>query len=615
MNKKSNWNELKLRQLIQSSFDLNELRALCFDLGIDYDELGENLPKSVRIIRLIQHSIERERFIDLIKALKNARPLFTWPEIDDLNLHSFWINDEVHSPLNIPSLPPHFVPRNTLLGKIKEHLLTDSEASVLQPKPIGLHGMGGVGKSVLAATLAYDDDILVSFSDGVYWLELNQKPNILVKQEQLARALGGNFTGCQDAGQGKEKLSQIISNKNCLIIIDDVWNLSDIQNFQIVKAGENSRILFTTRDREIVTALGAKLIDLVGLDKQQSLSLLASWVDLPEATLPDDTQTVASLCGYLPLALALCGAQVRDGLLWQDVIKALRNADIQFLDHQYGSVMASMKNSFDALSEVEQLLYQTLAALPSKIAIPEQTLITLWRHLTNLQDYQVRQQVSKFARKSLLQINGNPKEQQIILHDLQHLFIRQHTGLAKIEDLNQYWVSAYEAQMTDGWGSISDDGYFYRNIHLHLIEGSQYQKLSDALCDSNFLLNVSKTFTKTGYLRKNHLTEYLTTCFSAVSSTVHLVQKLVNMNDHLKYFVMCLDLHEVGNWDKKACCKQCGKHTIIHGYVDTGATWDFHDNYFSWCTSCYWSWYLYDSQMYGYEEMPMKFNYDTNTYS
>ena len=54
---------------------------------------------------------------------------------------------------------------------------------------IGLQGMGGIGKSVLAAALANDEQVLEAFPDSVIWIALGQQPNLTNRQLQLLRFL------------------------------------------------------------------------------------------------------------------------------------------------------------------------------------------------------------------------------------------------------------------------------------------------------------------------------------------------------------------------------------------------------------------------------------------
>ena len=49
--------------------------------------------------------------------------------------------------------------------------------------------MGGIGKTVLAAALAHDSELRQAFPDGIYWLTVGQKPNLLDLQNKLLRQM------------------------------------------------------------------------------------------------------------------------------------------------------------------------------------------------------------------------------------------------------------------------------------------------------------------------------------------------------------------------------------------------------------------------------------------
>ncbi|HEX6386131.1 MAG TPA: hypothetical protein VF177_15780 [Anaerolineae bacterium] len=81
-----NWTAF--RQQISDSFNGEELRTLCFDLNVDYDDLpGEN--KSAKVRELIARQRRNGRLPELITELKRRRPRIHWqsilpPEVADI---------------------------------------------------------------------------------------------------------------------------------------------------------------------------------------------------------------------------------------------------------------------------------------------------------------------------------------------------------------------------------------------------------------------------------------------------------------------------------------------------------------------------------------------------
>jgi formylglycine-generating enzyme required for sulfatase activity len=73
-------NLTKLRQILTTYFDENELRDLCFDLDVDYDGLpGEG--KTGKARELVAYLNRRKRLPDLVKVGKRERPDISWPEV------------------------------------------------------------------------------------------------------------------------------------------------------------------------------------------------------------------------------------------------------------------------------------------------------------------------------------------------------------------------------------------------------------------------------------------------------------------------------------------------------------------------------------------------------
>jgi hypothetical protein len=70
----------QLRQVLTTRFDAGELRTLCFDLGVDYDDLP-GAGKASRARELVGYLARRDRIADLIRVGKRLRPDISWPEL------------------------------------------------------------------------------------------------------------------------------------------------------------------------------------------------------------------------------------------------------------------------------------------------------------------------------------------------------------------------------------------------------------------------------------------------------------------------------------------------------------------------------------------------------
>jgi hypothetical protein len=75
--------------------------------------------------------------------------------------------DKLGSLVDVPLLPGGFVERDELAG-VRDSLLAAGRGAVgVTGRGLGLHGQGGIGKTVLAAALVHSDEVRAYFPDGV----------------------------------------------------------------------------------------------------------------------------------------------------------------------------------------------------------------------------------------------------------------------------------------------------------------------------------------------------------------------------------------------------------------------------------------------------------------
>ncbi|MDI9640206.1 NB-ARC domain-containing protein, partial [Geitlerinema splendidum] len=391
---------------------------------------------------------------------------------------------------NVPNLPPKFLPRPEELTAIREKLLGGRNQKLVMTgvsRGIGVQGMGGIGKSVLAIAIAQDEAVRRRFPDGVVWVTVSQTPEVVRRQADIAQALSGMRPYLEDIEQGKLELKQLLADKACLLILDDVWQVKHAEAFDVL--GENGQLLLTTRDAKLITSLGAQGHQVGLLSEGQALGLLAQGSGEPLETLPPEAREVARECGYLPLAVAIAGAMICGGAAnrWQNVLYRLQTADLEKLRHEfpnypYPDLLKALQVSIDSLSPEVAARYLDFAIFPEDTPIPEAVLKIFWAG-EGLSPYDVEDVGDTLVQRSLAQRDAAGR---LTLHDLLYDYVRQQAG--DLVQRHQRFLAAYQQRYPDGYSGVEDDGYWFQHlISHHLLQCDRTPEIRELLLNFSWL--------------------------------------------------------------------------------------------------------------------------------
>jgi len=387
--------------------------------------------------------------------------------------------------INVPQLPSSFVSRKQDFKEVEKALLSNKNITIsITGQKVGFWGMGGIGKTVLAAAIARNKDVRKHFPDGIFWLTLGQNPDLVNRQLQLARNLGEKERSIIDVQDGRSYLSSLLADRACLIILDDVWDAKHIDAFNIL--GPASKMMITTRKAELLRAGGAFEYNLDILEKEEAWELLANQAHQKLEDLPIEAKEVAKECGYLPLALAMVGAMVRDRPeRWKVVLHRLREADLSKIktdlpDYPYSNLFRALEVSVNDLDPQYRNRYLDLAAFPEDTIVPLAVLETFWEP-EGLNNFDVSDFADVFISRSLARSGGNG----LALHDLQYDFVRSQAG--DLKALHGRLLGAYKKKCPNGWPSGPNDGYFFQHLAYHLSGAGQLEDLKSLLLNFNWI--------------------------------------------------------------------------------------------------------------------------------
>ncbi|MDT8307191.1 MAG: NB-ARC domain-containing protein, partial [Anaerolineae bacterium] len=201
-------------------------------------------------------------------------------------------------PFLAPAVPPHFIQRETAFAAL---------LAQLQPGAcLALAGMGGVGKSTLAAAIAHA--ARHRFPDGILWANPEHTP---AEQSLLtwSRFYDFDFSGLTSLDALHTAWRGITAGRRILVVLDGVAHAETVR--PLLPHSDGCAVLLTTRDQDVAAALNAQPFALEPLDTPAGCRLIEAI--LGERAL-EETEAGAAICGLLeglPLALEILAQRMR----------------------------------------------------------------------------------------------------------------------------------------------------------------------------------------------------------------------------------------------------------------------------------------------------------------
>jgi hypothetical protein len=433
--------------------------------------------------------------------------------------------------------PPNFMPRRSALQKLAELRMIDPKdpRSVMREMRIMvIHGAGGTGKSVLANAIAHSAQARWTFQNGIIWLRIG-KPQHLKDTEfesthvfralkTLGLSLKKNINNYYDVRSAKQQLKETLAEKRCLLILDDVYDSTDAQDFVDI-LGRGCSLFITTRNKAIVSELSVPHTELISLGnkdlvlrKGEAKQLLADWAGQRIETLPPEADKVVDICNRLPLAMAICGATIRNGFPWVRLKTALLEAKERIVEarlpaykKQVVSVFSPIQVSLDYLKELDEEdlrtgkqpihrfeQYLDLSVLRGGVQTPEDVISALWVSLRNTDEDMSLRLLAELDSWALLRLVGDKQPYAyVLLHELQTAYLQKIVDDRELEILHREFGRALyrswktgmlvEGRPLDEIELRQEKSYCQHYLLQHLVEGKCWEELEQLLKDPSYL--------------------------------------------------------------------------------------------------------------------------------
>ncbi|MEU3920934.1 SAV_2336 N-terminal domain-related protein [Streptomyces sp. NPDC029004] len=209
---------------------------------------------------------------------------------------------EIRTPVaRIPDVPIE------LVGRVRESsLLAEALDESFTPVVQVLSGVGGAGKSVLAAHVA---NLRLRESRLIWWITADSPLSVDAGLFTLAQALDLSTEGTADAVR-ERAVHWLATHEDWLLVLDDVTDPADVRDLLVRLP--HGRFLITTRHEAGWTGVATGIHRLGSLERHDAVALFNRVLG---AEASYDLASVADLCrelGELPLAVTMAAAYCRE---------------------------------------------------------------------------------------------------------------------------------------------------------------------------------------------------------------------------------------------------------------------------------------------------------------
>ena len=314
----------------------------------------------------------------------------------------------------IPDLP-YFVGREQEVRALQEVLLGGGRALICS-----LQGMGGVGKTALAAHLAYR--LRPYFHDGVLWARVDQSDPMSILSA-FAHAYGRDVSPYADLESRSQVVREILAGKRALIVLDNVQDSEEVRLLLPPSIG-TCAVLITTRRQTLAVTSGAHRFTVGPFDEttEDAIELFARILGEERARRQTHTlRHIAILLGHLPLAVAIAASRMAYEPGWSasQFLKQLQQQKqrLDVLTYENQSVRLSANLSYDLLPPEEQRFFAVLGVFSS-----ENLNLQAIAHVTERPLEVVQAALRQLYALSLVQVGQGGRYR---LHPLLHDYARE----------------------------------------------------------------------------------------------------------------------------------------------------------------------------------------------
>lgn len=337
---------------------------------------------------------------------------------------------------------PYFTGRATELSLLKKALTNGQQVAICS-----VRGIAGVGKTSLASHLAYE--LQEVFPDGVLWGQLNTMDTMAILYN-FAAAFNEDVSQFTEIESRATAVRGILSKKKALIILDNAQNSSQVRPLLPPNVGGTAVIVTTREDLEVTDHM--LRITVPVFSPQESLAVLRHFTSAKAYKESiRELNMIAHLLGYLPLAIAIAGALLREQFTIPQLLLQLQETRqrLNILIREDTGVRLSFELSYQKLSLEMQRFFVSLGAFKGEDFDLEAAV-----YVSQVPKEKAQQMLTHLIQRSLVQA-ARPDRYQ--LHSLLRDFAQEKEGDSIFSEQMVNYFSQFAATNTNDAPTILYD--------------------------------------------------------------------------------------------------------------------------------------------------------------
>ncbi|CAN1306154.1 Disease resistance protein L6 [Linum perenne] len=276
---------------------------------------------------------------------------------EDVCSHVIKSNDLLDNTVELVGIDDHV---NAVINSLS---LDSNEGMVM----VGIHGIGGIGKTTLATSVYNKISTCFercSFLENIRETQ-QQKDGILTLQKKLiSDVMRKDFGGLNDAHEGRKIIRERVSQFKVLVVLDDVDNTFKFDDIlgSAINFTHESRFIATSRDIKVLRSLNeeqCRLYEVNYMDHDRSLQLFCKHAfrkDSPPREFDTLSRDIVSTAGGLPLTVKVVGS-----LLYREEVNIWEEKLAQLKETTEKEVIERLKISYNSLEHEAKQIFLDIA--------------------------------------------------------------------------------------------------------------------------------------------------------------------------------------------------------------------------------------------------------------